>query len=1144
MKSWNRQKAWLSIATALLVTTGASQAWALAVNTPTEGACHTTLSKNINKHTGTIMKLVAACKMDQLFDGGPACPDAESLSDIAASETKANDAIVEDCQSVCNLSDITCIGDSFCPPNGDTTEQCTAGSGEGFDLERMGFPGPYCDLLSGDGTMSEPEDFGLCAMGLSESVADTVIDNIFGALVPTPSAEAEKCLKAVSKTLPKSVTKMAGKVAKCRDTMLTATEPVLPADACATGDPKIASFLEKTRNKLRTKIEKSCPEAVIATLSFCGAGIGGITTLEDAQDCLVGVLDESSVSTSLVRSYATTSLINAAYPSTASPACGDNQINQLPNPFAPSGEECDGTALGSCASCLPPGDVFECTCAETRRSRVFADGLAADLDNGWTGASHNSKTPNGAGFVSEVSGCDCTDFTGATCTGSTVDSVCNVTAATQPQCAHRVGEGFSCDQVGNSDGNNTPVDCSSCSAEALNAGDYCTGSARYCVGGANDADRCNGAADCPGGACNGNGRCEGGSFAGNGCVGKQQCGICTAGLVGSPCSVNAHCGGGGVCNATGTECRANSCLGGTNDDAPCDADADCPGGRCAETSDCNSRCYTDTDVDMGPCWAQSDCGVGEVCRGGCGEGQCIYTYNSAPLPLSSEGTSVCVISRFHTNVTGTRDIVDGSHAVNYELRSLVHYGGAQPNSVPCPVCGGYCATSSPPRSTDGTRCDGSCTGPELECRFGQNIGAVCTTNADCGGDLCDAIRCRFDEDCPGEATCDGAASSECEGRPCRLDLSCSHGPALGRSCRVESYTAFGTTSSDCPPNALNNQTGNGLAISWTPLTSGTVSLESPAPCNAVGFQNYDCNCVFGGGIASAPNKCGPACSNPTNPDHIGRSCANFTVCVGGTEDGVSCDEDSDCGGGGTCSENPRVCGTGNQGVCSISHCAGGESAGLVCATNAQCTDSNGIIDGVCTIDPCTVDGAPCVDGECIPDSCTTDADCEMGVTCVDVCDGGLCTPLCVERGECDGGDRDGEYCALDKDCVGGGTCLGPDPEEGACAQGTFNHCDGPGWEFQNCEPTHVGTKNGCEWALDGEGGNSNPGAGFCRADINHCFINDGLATGGGTASEAYSVAGFCIPASLSPPVNSTAGLPGPGRIRQPSTVVTNFDSLP
>jgi hypothetical protein len=216
----------------------------------------------------------------------------------------------------------------------------------------------------------------------------------------------------------------------------------------------------------------------------------------------------------------------------------------------------------------------------------------------------------------------------------------------------------------------------------------------------------------------------------------------------------------------------------------------------------------------------------------------------------------------------------------------------------------------------------------------------------------------------------------------------------------------------------------------------------------------------------------------------------------------------------------------------------------VCATNAQCTDSNGIIDGVCTIDPCTVDGAPCVDGECIPDSCTTDADCEMGVTCVDVCDGGLCTPLCVERGECDGGDRDGEYCALDKDCVGGGTCLGPDPEEGACAQGTFNHCDGPGWEFQNCEPTHVGTKNGCEWALDGEGGNSNPGAGFCRADINHCFINDGLATGGGTASEAYSVAGFCIPASLSPPVNSTAGLPGPGRIRQPSTVVTNFDSLP
>jgi hypothetical protein len=1148
MNSRNQRKAGLAVAAALLVTMSASQAWAIPLNTPPEGDCVATLQKNILKYTDKVMKVLAACETDQL-SGGPACPTAEDVTDLQEAETKAYEAIVEDCQSVCNISGVECIASTLCPPNGSLLESCSAGSGLGFNMGNIGFPGPYCDAFASSGSMRDPEDFGLCAIELSDLIGGEVVADIFGDLTGEPDAATGKCLKAISKTLPKAVIKNAKAVAKCRSKVIVKDDGA-PPDQCAL-DAKIASKLQKSRDKLASKIEKSCDNAAITSLSICGNGLGGTTSVGQAQECLGTILDEASTAGSVDRQYAPISLINAAFPATAAARCGDNVINQLPNAFALSGEECDGTELGACASCLPPGDVFGCTCAETRRSRVFADGLNADLDNGWSGASHNSKTPVGAGFVSEISGCDCTDFTGATCTGTSGDSVCDVFAETQPRCSHTIGDGTTCDAVGNNNSVHADGDCNACSDEALNAGDFCTGAARYCVGGSNSGSRCNAGSDCTGGGtCSGFGRCATGSFAGVGCAGNEACGICTAGTIGAPCGSNSHCGIGGTCSISNT-CSALECIGGASEGDACLTDGDCGAGRCASTSDCDSRCYTDGDLDMGPCWTQSDCGPNERCRGACNKtNYCLKTKNSAPLPLSSEGTSVCVDSQFFTNVSGTRDIVDGSHAVNYELRSVVSLGGGTTvNTVPCPVCGGHCEVSSPPKLTDRFRCNGTCTGPELQCRYGDNIGDTCTTNADCGGSLCSGLACRFDDDCL-SGTCDGTGSPECHGRPCELDLTCSSGPNEGRACRVESYTAFGTTSSDCPQYlGANNYTGQGLAISWTPLTSGEVStgsLEGAGPCSAAGFGNYDCNCGLGGGVLSQPNKCAPACTNPTNPADLGRTCANMTKCVGGDENGVSCDEDSDCSGGGTCTGNPRVCGTGNAGVCSKSHCFGGTNDGLTCASNSQCTDTNGVIDGECQIDLCTVGGAPCTDGECIPDNCNTNADCEMGVTCEDVCGGGLCTPLCVERGECDGGDRDGSFCALNKDCTGGGSCVNPNEQEGACANGVFFHCDGPGWQFVSCSPSQDGTQKGCEWGTDliPNGPNRQPGAGFCRGDVSHCFVNDGTATGGGDATNAFSVAAFCIPASTNSAINSTAGLPGPGRIRQPATVLINFDQLP
>jgi len=78
----------------------------------------------------------------------------------------------------------------------------------------------------------------------------------------------------------------------------------------------------------------------------------------------------------------------------------------------------------------------------------------------------------------------------------------------------------------------------------------------------------------------------------------------------------------------------------------------------------------------------------------------------------------------------------------------------------------------------------------------------------------------------------------------------------------------------------------------------------------------------------------------------------------------------------------------------------------------------------------------------------------------------------------------------------------------------------------------------------------NIGAGYCRADITHCFVNSGAAEGGSTLNgngdptNTFSVAAFCIPASTNSAVNNTAGLPGPGRIRQRALNVPNYTQLP
>jgi hypothetical protein len=769
MKSWNKAgKVWLAAAAALLVTAGASTSWGAPANTPGELGCQATLAKSLGKHTAAVAKAMATCENGVLAGTIPGpCPDATAQAAITKSAGSVTKKVAKKCQSSCSVSGVSCIDSDTCPPNGTLKENCTAAGKNFFEASNMGFPGPYCEGILG-GDLLEPEDFATCVSGVGELVAASILDNAYGSIVSPPSPGAASCLAAIVKSAPKSASKIASAVSKCRNAQLGADVALILPDNCPTADAKTSSTITTTVQKFKDAIAKSCTDSAVATLDLCGAGVGGTLTSVAAQTCLGDMLAEVSYSTADAdtRDYAGISIINGSYPSTAAARCGDNVVNQGPSMFLLNGEECDGIDDDECpGECLPPGDTFECTCGNIRRGRTFAYGLQADLDNGWSGASHNTRVTDGAGFVAEVENCDCSEFDPvdkATCLpGQSSDPICDVSANIAPRCSNRIGDGSTCDGVGNSNGASTDTDCRSCDAFAENAGDYCTGSARYCVGGASTGERCNQSSDCTGGACSGIGQCLDGPFAGNGCVGGQNCGVCNGGTnAGNTCSTNANCPG-GTCQAH--TCATKSCMGGANQGNPCTADAQCSGGRCAETSDCTAQCFDANDVATGPCASQADCADGERCRGACDSSNtCIILRNGAPLPISSKGTSICLDSQFHTNMVGTRNILTGAHEVNYELRSLVILSN-EVQSRPCPVCGGWCADNTPPQALDRFRCEGSCTGgTELACRVGPNQGAACVTNTDCGdrGDgsfyLCTNLPCRFQDDCP-SGTCSGAA---------------------------------------------------------------------------------------------------------------------------------------------------------------------------------------------------------------------------------------------------------------------------------------------------------------------------------------------------------------------------------------------------
>jgi len=212
-------------------------------------------------------------------------------------------------------------------------------------------------------------------------------------------------------------------------------------------------------------------------------------------------------------------------------------------------------------------------------------------------------------------------------------------------------------------------------------------------------------------------------------------------------------------------------------------------------------------------------------------------------------------------------------------------------------------------------------------------------------------------------------------------------------------------------------------------------------------------------------------------------------CVAGTDTGKTCVVDSDCAGGGAGSCRgqcfcPAVGGRPEQPNECASACRGGTNDYLPCSADSQCPG------GFCQSSACRPAAGVCMGGT-VGVACLADSDCGIGGTCGDDDSSG--------EGFCPAGPSIGlcsfttwKGCTTDADCRRSGSC----PE---CLSDDSETC-----VFKNRD----------------------------------CFVSEGYTRiGVPGVPEHTAVAHFCIPASSSAAVNATAGLPGPGALEQPTTIV-------
>lgn len=380
------------VAGALAFVVGSPTAYALS---SAQYKCQTTIAKEGGKYFTGKLKLLQKCR-----DANLAAPNTCTSVDT----TKLVDKLNAGLDKACSIGVSQLKGMGFpgpCPDpntaNGFTTDDLKACILESHDKILEGEcdggtnRGQVCTLVSdcpdsGPGTA--------CRSILTTEYDPTVSGPLLGTTL--------KCQKEVAKNGAKVAKTVLSSVQKCRNALLncktdsttfviTCKLSGLSAASCATNDEKTAAAITKARDKANAAISSKCSDADAATLKLCepdqNTGSAAATCEVDAHQAFIDDPDPANLYDLIDYEYA------------ASGVCGDNQVNQ-------NSEECDGIDDSACpGQCGAPLGLFSCLCQNVPRSQIV-EHSNADLDNGWTGQSHDSGIVEGGGYVTDLWDCD------------------------------------------------------------------------------------------------------------------------------------------------------------------------------------------------------------------------------------------------------------------------------------------------------------------------------------------------------------------------------------------------------------------------------------------------------------------------------------------------------------------------------------------------------------------------------------------------------------------------------------------------------------------------------------------------------------------------------------------------------------------
>ncbi len=913
-----------------------------------EQKCLSKLGKSAVKLATTYAKGTGKC-LDADISGKTvgACPNAKNLDKNSKAAAKVVLSAEKSCFSTCS-TDLTvqCVTDYGCPP---PSGGCTAGAkGILFDIDRINFPGPYCASV-GIPSVSSPTDMGSCTSGLAEQAGVDLISAIYGSITSASgiSADAASCLSTISKNAQKLTATVAKGILKCRDSINKGKLNIDPVECEA--DVKTSLKIAKAETKLFDAIASACDDTEISELDICGNGVGATTNVGAAQTCLLAAAHEvgNSNEPSVDRTAAAVTIIEAAMP--PAPACGDNLVNAGPTNAQPLGEECDGSDDSECpGACLPPGDIFECTCGDRVRWRFEADALMTDSDAGWTGPAMDQKVGDRAGYTVTLINCDCDALTGASCTGTSVDPVCDAVGTQRPYCDWEPAAGAHCegDVSTENDPCATSGDCGtgtcvvtpSCDARAVSP-DLVNKDADCAICDANSTNTgssCNTDSDCgsqcfpsgggvPTGGCNFQSDCGAGEVCLGRCDNKRQC-IIT--IDGSPFPVVAA--NAAVCSQTAYRDNISGTLNlvtgehslttssysvqhlGESLSRPCPV---C-GGMCDSGLDqnkaCTGRCRNAGGAgSLTSCRFDTDCAApDESCSSvspDCREGLCALAQVCMGLPNTPSVADNTACEIFFVdpqlgalstqcpadpakNITGLGfpiDYVPGATSAPIVWAAAEPCTSAGFELFDCHCPGGAGQPSKP------NNCNPTCDAGANYGRLCGGIGTICAGGPNAGA------ACDEDVDCPGSAcsanplACsDDSSTCFASGGPCIVDSDC---PLAGERCNsLNGQTC--TTNGDCGAGTCGDACPGGRCIPLcTPrpgdLDDGICSIDSRS-------DYYHCTgqtgitCVQADADAALLGDCAATCSTSGTPCGSLEDCPLGEICSG------SCNARTNCEAGG------------------------------------------------------------------------------------------------------------------------------------------------------------------------------------------------------------------------------------------------------